>query len=131
MKTPIIYSWKFNQKEIYIIGFLKQKCVPAKIPFHLFSFFSSKRSMFLEISFIDSWFFQLLCFILLDQVFFRKISNNHTLMPMILHFSTLKMSGYLTSWGGRETRINKLIDCSLKIKSTAHPKFSVMFWLCN
>ena len=114
-----------------IIDFLKWKCVPARVPFRPFCFFPRKRSTFLEIYFIDSWFFQLLCFILLDQVIFRKITNNHTVMLLTLHFSTPKMSGCWTSWGGWVTRTNKLIDCSLKIKSTTHPNFSGMFWVWN
>ena len=32
---------------------------------------------------------------------------------------------------GWVTRTKKLIDCSLKIKSTAHPKFLVLLWLWN
>ena len=85
----------------------------CKVSFCPFYFFPRKKSTFLEISFTDSWFSQLLCFVLLDQVFFRKISNNHTLIQLTLYFSTPKMLGYLTSWSGWETQTNKLLDCTL------------------
>ena len=54
-----------------IIGFLKWKCVPASFPSILFL---SQKSV--SVLFIDTWFFQLLCFILFDQELFRKISKS-------------------------------------------------------
>ena len=121
VKNRRTYSWKFNQKKniCYIIGFLKRKYVPASFPFILLPFMVSvipHRWLIFKTFLVDSP---------------RPRTFSKNLRLLTLHFSTPKISVSLTSWGRRVTRINKLIDCSLKTKLTAYPKFTVMFWLWN